>query len=88
MAIEDSGIGIPPEAIPRIFEAFYQADGTMTRQYEGAGLGLAIVKELVDLLKGKIRVESEPGRGSTFTFFLPYHLQSQAGQKTPDQDPA
>lgn len=88
VAVADSGIGIEPEAIPRIFDAFYQADGTMTRQYEGAGLGLAIVKELIDLLKGEIRVESRPGKGSTFTFLLPYRLQSQAGQKRPDQDPA
>jgi PAS domain S-box-containing protein len=83
VAVQDSGIGIQPEAIPRIFEAFYQADGTMTRQYEGAGLGLAIVKELTGLLKGEIGVESKLGEGSTFTLFLPYQIQSSGKDALP-----
>lgn len=70
--IQDTGIGIKPEDVPRIFEAFHQIDGTATRKFEGSGLGLTIVKQLIDLLKGEIRVESEFGRGSTFIVFLPY----------------
>lgn len=72
--IRDTGIGIKPEELAKIFDAFHQADADLTREFGGVGLGLAIVKELVQLLKGGIAVESEYGRGSAFTLFLPYRL--------------
>lgn len=75
--IQDTGIGIKSEDLPKIFDAFHQVDGTATREFGGSGLGLTIVKQLVDLLKASIRVESEFGRGSTFIFSLPYRIGSR-----------
>jgi len=71
IAVEDNGIGIPEDARARIFEDFWQADGTMERRYGGAGIGLAVVKRLSVLLEAKVDVQSEEGRGSTFTVVLP-----------------
>lgn len=69
--VSDTGIGISPEDQTKVFERFSQADMTASRTYEGSGLGLAIVSELVDLADGKLGVDSEPGRGSTFWFEIP-----------------
>ena len=69
--VSDTGVGIPVERIDKIFDRFYQVDGSHTREHEGTGIGLSLTKELVEFHKGKIEVESEPGKGSTFTVSLP-----------------
>jgi len=76
--VEDTGIGISPDQQPLIFERFLQAEGSATRKYAGTGLGLSIVKELIELQQGRIDVESEPGKGSRFHFFIPYKIISSA----------
>lgn len=69
--VKDTGIGIPPEKLDKVFDRFYQIDDTTTRPAEGTGIGLALTKELVHLLKGKISVESQLQKGSTFLIQLP-----------------
>ena len=69
--VRDTGMGIPPECIPRIFERFYVVNKARSRELGGTGLGLSIVKHIVELHGGEIFVESTPGKGSTFTVIIP-----------------
>jgi two-component system phosphate regulon sensor histidine kinase PhoR len=85
VAVTDSGIGIPQRDLSRIFERFYRVDKARSRALGGTGLGLAIVRHLVEKLGGRVSVESEPGRGSTFAFTLP--RAAPAGGPIPAKPP-
>jgi signal transduction histidine kinase/CheY-like chemotaxis protein len=75
--VADTGIGISEEHLERIFERFYQVDGSSKRRYPGTGLGLSIVKQIVEAHGGKVKVESRLGQGSKFSFSLPITIESQ-----------
>jgi CheY-like chemotaxis protein len=80
LSVQDTGSGIAAEELPHIFERFYRVSGAQGRSYEGSGIGLALVQELVKLHGGTTQVNSEPGRGSTFTVSIPFgfaHLPAQ-----------
>lgn len=69
--IMDEGIGLPQDKVGRIFDRFYQVDGSVRRKYGGTGLGLAIVKRIIDAHGGRVWAEARPNSGSLFTFVLP-----------------
>ena len=90
-AVKDTGIGMAPETVTNLFEAFRQADNTMARKYGGTGLGLVICKSLIEKMGGTLTVESTLGRGSTFSFDLPLPdaqapVASAEAAKAPTQD--
>ncbi len=86
--IQDTGIGIPENRLEKIFESFIQAESDTTRRFGGTGLGLTISKELVQLQNGIISVESEPGKGSIFTFEIPYQISDAVELEKTDPAPA
>ena len=71
VSVADTGVGIPPDVLPRIFERFWQVDNSSTRKFQGAGIGLSLVRSLCEAMDGSIRAESELGRGTTFFVELP-----------------
>ena len=77
LKVKDTGIGIPADALPNIFNRFFQVDSTSTRKGEGTGIGLSLTKELVELMKGSITVKSQAGKGSEFTVSLPVTRTAQ-----------
>jgi signal transduction histidine kinase/CheY-like chemotaxis protein len=82
--VADTGVGIPKELLPRVFESFYQADSSYAKRFDGTGLGLAISRELVELMGGTIDAESEVGRGSTFRVDVPLPVVDEAVAPSPE----
>jgi len=80
ISVWDTGIGIQPEDLPRLFQPFVQLDNSLSRQYAGTGLGLSLVQRLADLHGGSVHVKSVPGHGSRFTILLPWNMQTSSGQ--------
>jgi two-component system sensor histidine kinase/response regulator len=86
-SVRDTGIGVPADKIDTIFEKFTQADSSITRKYEGTGLGLSISKRLIELMGGRIWVESRPGEGSTFFFTIPWNAAPPEEDHEPVSSP-
>ncbi|HSK88474.1 MAG TPA: GAF domain-containing sensor histidine kinase [Anaerolineales bacterium] len=82
VSVTDNGIGIPAADLPRVFERFFQVETHLTRRYGGMGLGLSVAKAMIELHGGRIWVDSEEGKGSTFTFLLPMEHPKQVPSST------
>ncbi|MBC7891303.1 MAG: PAS domain-containing protein [Sphingobacteriaceae bacterium] len=88
LQVQDTGVGIPADELPRLFERFHRVAGSRGRTFEGTGIGLSLIKELVELHRGTITAESEPGLGSTFTVRIPLgkaHLPAESLVEKPPQ---
>jgi len=79
LTVEDTGVGIPPDVLPRIFERFWQVDTSSTRKFQGAGIGLALVRSLTEAMDGTVGVESAVNQGTTFTIDLPAEPAEETG---------
>jgi PAS domain S-box-containing protein len=79
--VEDTGIGIEEKYLERVFERFTQIDSSDQKRYKGTGLGLALCKELVEILNGKINLESQPGKGTLARFYVPFLTAAESGKK-------
>ncbi len=92
LKVRDTGIGIPENEIPKVFDRFYQVDSSVTKEHEGTGIGLALTKELVELLHGKITIKSEPGLWTEVTLIFPLgraHLNEEdVGMDENDDNPS
>jgi signal transduction histidine kinase len=88
LKVADTGMGISEKNLPHVFDRFWQADGSSKRKYQGVGIGLALVKELVDIQGGQVMVQSEEGKGTTFTVRLPYQPAEPGLPATPQKPPA
>ena len=86
VAVSDNGLGIPPRDLPKVFDRFFQVEEHLTRKHGGMGLGLAVAKSMLELHGGRIWVESEIGKGSTFTFLLPVEVEDK-GNDDKSKDP-
>ncbi len=89
LTVEDTGVGIPPEVLPRIFERFWQVDTSSTRKFQGAGIGLALVRSLTEAMGGTVKVDSRIAHGTTFTIEMPAEAapaQTTAIDSLPDEE--
>ena len=87
LTVADTGMGISQKNLPFVFDRFWQADDSSKRKYQGVGIGLALVKELVEIQGGKVIVQSQEGKGATFTVQLPYHQADAVKKPSPEQTP-
>ena len=87
LTVEDTGVGIPPEVLPRIFERFWQVDTSSTRKFQGAGIGLALVRSLTEAMEGSVQVDSQLGHGTTFTVELPTEAAAMPISDSAEADP-